>query len=310
MEKQESRAGHGNPVLESLCRRMRHVRADSWKHQPRRGPCPLVATITGAGSELRTADYDWDGRRRGDAEWALVQYTLAGEGRVTLGSVPSIPRPATVLLLTFPDDNRYWLPEGQTWEHFYVCLAGREAVAAIRLAIARKGTVIPLPADAPATLLLASACERMIRGQLGEPCENSAQGYSLAMALLAHCTAPPPPSEASAPLGRAIAHCQEQYAEDIAISDLARIAGYSRYHFTRLFKQAYGLSPTDYLCDLRIAHASRLLRESDATVRTIAGQCGFADPTYFCKVFRRAMGISPGSFRRSGIVPGRSELHR
>ncbi len=306
MEKQESGASHGNPVLEGLRRRVRHTATLPWSHTVSRPPYPLGASITGGNWERRAqaGDYDWWGHKRGDAEWVLMQYTLAGEGRVVHHGASHTPTPGTLMVLTFPDDNHYWLPDGGMWEHFYLSISGREAVSSARHVIATLGPLFPLPADSPAILQMASALERLRRGQFSGPCDTSAVAYALCMALLAHATAPPPAGARSAQLERAVTLCRERYAEDIGVEHMAAAAGYSRYHFTRLFAQAYGLSPSDFLCDLRIAQGARLLRESDATVKDIARSCGFADAGYFCKVFRRATGTSPGSFRHSGIVPG------
>jgi AraC-like DNA-binding protein len=208
------------------------------------------------------------------------------------------------MVLYFPDDNHYWLPEGSIWEHFYLCLGGREILPAAKEAIARRGPLIELAPTSATVMQAAAICERGQRGQIASAYESSGLCYSLAMALLQDTA----PNAADAPsadhLARAVQYCRDHLAEDIGVRDLARAAGYSRYHFTRLFKQAHGISPNDFLIDLRVNTAARLLRDPDASVKDVAKSCGFADAAYFCKVFRRAFGVSPGIFRDSGMYTG------
>ena len=59
-----------------------------------------------------------------------------------------------------------------------------------------------------------------------------------------------------------------------------------------------GLAPWEYLTRFRIQIAREALAGSDESVTQIAGQVGFDDPGYFCRVFRRYVGQSPQSYRR------------
>jgi AraC-like DNA-binding protein len=289
-------------VLDALGRRFRAitpVRNAPWISRP---PYSLPAFLTGFGYERVKPGYDWPGQKR--PAFVLWQYTLAGEGRLSVHGTTYAVRPGTAMILFFPDDNRYWLPEGSQWEHFWLCLGGREIMPAWQEAIARKGPLFELAANADSVLQAATICERGLRGQLTTAYESSSLCYALAMALLQD-TAPNAASGPSADhLARAVQFCREHLAEDIGVRDLARAAGYSRYHFTRLFKQAHGISPNDFLIDLRVNTAARLLRDPDASVKDVAKSCGFADSAYFCKVFRRVFGVSPGTYRDSGMYTG------
>ena len=80
---------------------------------------------------------------------------------------------------------------------------------------------------------------------------------------------------------------------------MARVARMSRYHFSRKFGSALGVSPGRYLASLRLDAAKRMLSLGSHTVKEVAEQCGFGEATYFCKVFRRNFGVSPGTVRYS-----------
>jgi AraC-like DNA-binding protein len=78
---------------------------------------------------------------------------------------------------------------------------------------------------------------------------------------------------------------------------MAKCAGYSRYHFTRLFKQYMGNSPQYFMNELRIRMAVRFLQTEQLSIKEIAQRCGFDDVSYFCKIFRKFQKVSPNEFR-------------
>jgi len=92
-------------------------------------------------------------------------------------------------------------------------------------------------------------------------------------------------------------YCRRNLSRPIGVTDMARVAKLSRFHFSRRFSRARGLSPGQYLTRLRLDEAIRLLSVGASSVKEVALQCGYSDPNYFCKVFRRSFGVSPGSLR-------------
>lgn len=84
------------------------------------------------------------------------------------------------------------------------------------------------------------------------------------------------------------------------INQLADTFGIHRSHFFRIFRNAYGMSPSRYLHRVRLQNALAQLKTNAAPLEEISGQCGYADAHYLGKVIRRATGLSPGQFRREG----------
>ena len=82
---------------------------------------------------------------------------------------------------------------------------------------------------------------------------------------------------------------------------MARCAGYSRYHFSRVFKEWTGFAPAAYIQNLRLRHGAKLLSETSLLVKEVAAESGFPDCNYFCRAFRRSFGVSPAQFRKSGM---------
>ena len=88
---------------------------------------------------------------------------------------------------------------------------------------------------------------------------------------------------------------------DFSIADEIAAGGYCTDHLRRLFRRVYGESPLEYLTTLRVNYAKRLLRENARlryTVAQIATMSGFADISYFSRVFKKRTGLSPRSYMR------------
>lgn len=95
---------------------------------------------------------------------------------------------------------------------------------------------------------------------------------------------------------RARDYLAENYAEDIGLDELAKVAGLSRAHLIRAFRRQYHITPHAFLTDKRVRAAKTLLRHGWSAVDT-AYQCGFADQAHFTRHFKARTGVTPGAFR-------------
>lgn len=100
----------------------------------------------------------------------------------------------------------------------------------------------------------------------------------------------------------ALAYMTGHYAEPVTLEQLAGVAHLSRAHFSVAFRRATGFTPFEYLRRFRMQRAKELLA-AGATVAEAAAGAGFADPSYFGRVFRRAEGQSPSGLKRSKRNP-------
>ena len=87
------------------------------------------------------------------------------------------------------------------------------------------------------------------------------------------------------------------YAEDISLESAAKIAGFSKYHFSRVFKQLTGVTFYRYINQVRIQKAKLFLMDSDSTITNIAINCGFSSMSSFIRMFRIITGYTPTKFR-------------
>ena len=88
-------------------------------------------------------------------------------------------------------------------------------------------------------------------------------------------------------------------AANIRLEVLAEVAGLSRCHFARAFKQSVGIAPHGYVMQRRLERAERLLADTELSLSQVALDSGFADQSHFSSCFRKHCGTSPRSFRRS-----------
>ena len=86
---------------------------------------------------------------------------------------------------------------------------------------------------------------------------------------------------------------------ELSISALAEEVGISEVYLRGLFKRKYAVSPAQYLISVRLEHAKRLLKYSSLNLEECAAQSGFSSAQYFCRIFKKETGISPGKYRRS-----------
>jgi len=103
-------------------------------------------------------------------------------------------------------------------------------------------------------------------------------------------------------IGKAIHFIENNFNQNIYIQQLADISFMSIRNFQRIFKDATSLSPNDYLLEMRIQHASRLLKETDFAVYDVSDQVGIADWFYFSKAFKKKFGVSPMNYRKQNRV--------
>ncbi|WP_338539672.1 helix-turn-helix domain-containing protein [Paenibacillus tundrae] len=96
-----------------------------------------------------------------------------------------------------------------------------------------------------------------------------------------------------------IQHIHQYYRELLTVEELASLAGIDRWKYTRLFKEATGQVPLQYLNEVRINQAKRWLTSADDKLLDIALNAGFNNEYYFNRRFKQTVGMSPGQYRRS-----------
>jgi len=100
-----------------------------------------------------------------------------------------------------------------------------------------------------------------------------------------------------------ISYLRRHLAEPLHLADMAKVAGISVPYLHRLFTEAVGKTPLEYLTGLRMDKARELLAATDLTIGLVAEKTGFEQVPYFCTRFRQITGESPGDFRKKHRFP-------
>jgi AraC family transcriptional regulator len=92
-------------------------------------------------------------------------------------------------------------------------------------------------------------------------------------------------------------YIETHLGHDVSLGDLAALAGVSRFHFARTFRETVGQPPHRYVLGRRIERARELLRSPSLPLREIAARTGFADQSHLTRQIKRAYGATPGALR-------------
>ena len=124
--------------------------------------------------------------------------------------------------------------------------------------------------------------------------------YSVALQLIEEWTRDTLPDPAIRQLMHTIT---VSYSDpDFRITEALTATGYSKDHIRRQFHAFTGMTPNEYLTDIRIKYAKHLLRQKNKLrlpVSELAWMCGFYDAAYFCRLFRKHVGSSPSEYSKT-----------
>ncbi len=97
-------------------------------------------------------------------------------------------------------------------------------------------------------------------------------------------------------ISRSIEYMRQNLSEKITLDSLVSLAGMSVSQYTRVFRQETGLSPIDFLIEMRLEVASRLILAGRTPFKRIAVDCGFSSPAHFSSSFQKKFRMSPSEY--------------
>lgn len=95
----------------------------------------------------------------------------------------------------------------------------------------------------------------------------------------------------------AIMYINENFYEKINCDDVAKKCGYSPNYFSAMFKLMMGITFSEYLCNVRLERAKYLLVATKTSISVISSECGFSSSSYFSKLFKEKIGMTPQQYR-------------
>lgn len=100
-------------------------------------------------------------------------------------------------------------------------------------------------------------------------------------------------------IDKAVGLIHSQYSDGITVQQIADRLNLDRCYFSCLFKERMGIPPRDYLINLRLEKAVKLMREHNETPSTAAASVGYGDLYHFSKIFKKRYGLSPRNYLKS-----------
>ena len=259
---------------------------------------PLI--LLDFGLEARQKEsYDFDNADR-DYHGYLFQYTLKGKGMFAQEGNTVCLSEGTAFFSHIPEKSRYYLPQEDPqnrWEYLYVHFQGDAAGPFFDRIRSSFGACFSLPSDSFPIRLWLNLHREMREGRQLRRYEGGELVYRFLSSLLRTLAAPRLPVP-SAVVEESIRYMKAHFATRFSIGELADALGLSSAYFTRLFTRETGQAPLSYLTGLRLSHSVFLLLNTGLSVEEIASSCGFSCGNYFCKVFRKASGLSPAEYRK------------
>ncbi len=113
-----------------------------------------------------------------------------------------------------------------------------------------------------------------------------------------HISEPQKISKSYAAILDAVEYISQNFDKKLSLEELSARAGFSRFHFARIFKENTGFSVIEHINAIRCDNAGFLLRETQKPISEIALECGFESPSYFAKSFSGVYGLLPSEYRK------------
>ncbi len=249
-------------------------------------------------SVVTSHSYIWHGLRRGGEPIAIWQYTVAGEGAIDRNGVTHVLKPGDAFFVQVPDDHVYYLPShSENWEFMYFTFVGNEMFRLQKIFQERHGIVLTHAPDSAAVQYCCSWMNDLERDGCRDRYDSASRSSHFLSELFREfdSTDSRRPRHPLADMAMRLLYSRPGSA--LTVKELSEHAGCTREHYTRLFQQENGVTPGEYLHDLRLQLAKRSLELEPVTIKEIAFQSGYATPEYFCRAFRKKFGLTPGEFR-------------
>ncbi|MCC8076389.1 MAG: AraC family transcriptional regulator [Clostridiales bacterium] len=233
---------------------------------------------------------------------AELLYSQKGEVTVLIDGEEHLLRPGDFLLISCYALHVV-IPNAPAEEHDLL------SVSFLPRCLGSDRPALAIDRDAPGASAAAVASLQALCQQLREQAEQEqadpeqAPAVSDTLAAILHqidthfCTGERRSTEGNSRLFEALLYLEENYQENLTTRSVSSYFGYSREYFCRLFKRHSNQTFKQYLTELRLNAALRLLRTTDHGVGQIGMDCGFPDEKTFFAAFKRRAGMTPSQYR-------------
>lgn len=277
--------------------RMRKNRVRTWCIYPVATPADTAALrVVSVGNERCWLPYFYS--RPNGWQVEVLLYTLSGAGIGHVGEERGLPcRPSSILFCPKNLPYSYEVdPDVGHWEYRWVEFDGPWARQVLEMMALRGVYLVPDCPDGESVVSRLFTCLRN-RGERGL---HSGLGMLIELLAAAERALRVRRSEddrTERRMATVTQYVMANVADPIGVPDLARVAGMSRTHFSRVFKASVGVAPGTYLRRYRMNRAQKLLRSTRMTTARVGAAVGYPVVQHFSTVFKRETGLTPSGFR-------------
>ena len=230
---------------------------------------------------------------RDKSDTYLIIYTVSGNGKLEYQGQSYELHPTDIIWIDCHNRHLY-ATQGEFWEHMDLHINGQGVLLYYQEFIRRSNPVIK--------------GDDLFMKDL----ENLLDSYSLMIShrienMLNHLVIKKSREEENETesyysIEKMVSYINKHYNERITLDDLSANSGISKFHLSREFKKITGFPPNEYIINLRLEHAKRMLDNTSLNVKEIAQSVGIENEAYFSRLFRNRTGISPNTYRNAGLA--------
>ncbi|MFA6293688.1 MAG: AraC family transcriptional regulator [Victivallales bacterium] len=265
-------------------------------------PRPLAAGI----ESRKSPSYHFDGSERRGHAHCIFQFSLSGYGvfRDAEGA-HNVSEGSGFLCESDDAGTAYYFPEEskKEWRFIFLAFTGAMSHEMVRRTVRRYGGVFSIPTDHPVIMKINSYLDY----SRPEPVITASAGAKLVSDLIFALVESREEKRSGAPenllIHKAGKILSQHSKSDINVSELAKFAGVSREHLTRVFRQNTGQTPLQFITKRKLIDACRLLQDGKISIKEVSDSLGYHSPAHFTRTFSRLVGKSPREFRKDGTMP-------
>ena len=244
--------------------------------------------------------YEFSNDERQEYNGYLFQYTLEGKGIFEKNNVYNEIEKGEGFFVRFPEKSKYYIERNSefNWEFIYLHFDGVAAIPFLDKINKLCQYKFKLGVNSLPIIMAMNFQNKMMNGDRLHKYEGGEFLYKFLCAVLREIESPNI-NNTNNIVKKAEDIMNIEYGSIDGIERLANRLEISVEHFIRIFKAEKNITPIKYLTNLRIQSAMNELLNTDEKLDIIANKSGFLNGNYFCKVFRKYIGMSPTEYRNS-----------
>ena len=234
---------------------------------------------------------------KGD-NYSKALYCTKGSGVLIMNGEKHIINPYTAFFIPAVCPHEYYSTD-ESWDTHWIKPSGKSCPDMLKALGFDKPKIFPLPKEEITYLDHCFRCmhEALLSDKVDGNFRASGYLYSFFIELSRLAAKGKGSVQIASAVTKAIAYIDENYMKQPGLEFISKAAGVSSQHLCRLFRQTMNCRPMEYITKRNIQAAKMLLAETQKTIDQIAGETGFCDSSYFCKIFQRFESITPSQFR-------------